>query len=199
VVLGCWEGLPAVFKVRVPLPYRLPVLDEAIRHQRTVREAQMIHAARSAGVQSPHIYDVDLAAATLVLEHISGQRLKDLIPHLDGRRTSRLLSRLGSVAASLHKGGIMHGDLTTANVIVRDGDLVLLDFGLALHSDRVEDHAVDLRLIKETLTGAHPTIARAGMRSLLEGYAAVAGPARGRAVQRQVRSIERRGRYARVV
>jgi len=83
-------------------------------------------------------------------------------------------------------------------VIVRDGGLVFIDFGLSYHSSKLEDHAVDLRLIKETLVGAHPSIATVAFARLLVGYADEAGERRTKEVTRQLRSIERRGRYARL-
>lgn len=198
VVLGHWQGLRAVFKVRRPLVYRLPVLDDAIRRQRTIREAEMIHRAKAAGVAAPYLYAVDPATSTLVMEFVEGDRVKDLVPGLAAGEVGAIFQELGSDAAMLHRVGIMHGDLTTANVVRRGGGLVFIDFGLALHTSRLEDHAVDLRLIKETLVGAHPGVAALALEHLYRGYAAVSGPARFHAVLRQLQSIERRGRYARV-
>jgi Kae1-associated kinase Bud32 len=109
-----------------------------------------------------------------------------------------LFERLGEDVARLHSVGIMHGDLTTANIVIRNGELVFLDFGLAIHSFRTEDHAVDLRLIKETIVGAHSGLTRDAIRALSVGYEEVAGPRKARRVFRQLRAIERRGRYARV-
>jgi TP53 regulating kinase-like protein len=93
---------------------------------------------------------------------------------------------------------MMHGDLTTSNVIVNEAGVYLIDFGLAVRSVKVEDHAVDLRLIKETLAGAHSEISSKVMASFLEGYASVVGGQRAKEVGRKLAEIERRGRYARV-
>ncbi len=198
VVKGRWQGLEAVFKLRKPLPYRHPVLDDAIRRQRTIHEAEVIHAAKEAGVLAPHLFFVDPAGSTLVMEYIRGGRLKDILSRVSRQEAGRLFAALGRDAAKLHSAGIMHGDLTTANIISRGSDLFFLDFGLSIHSLRLEDHAVDLRLIKETLVGAHSEVSSLALASLFEGYSSEAGPARGRAVMRQLRSIERRGRYARL-
>ena len=198
VVRGSWCGLDAVYKVRKPLPYRLKELDDEIRRQRTAREAEMVAAARAAGVESPFLYYVDLPRSTLVEEFVEGERLKDLVSALPPRESAPLFRLLGADAARLHAAGIMHGDLTTANVVRRGRGLVFLDFGLALHSARTEDHAVDLRLIKETIYGAHSAVAARAMAALREGYAGVAGEPRARAVFRQLVAVERRGRYARV-
>ncbi len=198
VLQGEWQGRRAVFKVRKPLRYRLPVIDDAIRRQRTQREAEMIHRAKRAGVESPYLYFVDLPSATLVMEFIQGERLKDLLPKVRGNEAGAIFSDFGRSVARLHAAGIMHGDLTTANVVRRNGRLVFIDFGLAVYSTRVEDHGVDLRLIKETLVGAHSEVATSAFEALEAGYAQVAGQKRARSVFRQLRNIERRGRYARV-
>lgn len=159
----------------------------------------MISSAKSAGVASPHLFFVDPSAATLVMEYLGAGRLKDAIDGLPGDAASRIFITFGQEIAKLHLAGIMHGDLTTANVIRRGGDLVFIDFGLSVRSTRLEDHAVDLRLIKETLYGGHPALAASAMESLARGYAKQAGGSRTGQVLRQLASIERRGRYARVV
>jgi Kae1-associated kinase Bud32 len=198
VIKSKWCGLDAVYKVRKMLPYRLPVLDSEIRRQRTLHEAEMISSAKKAGVLAPYLYFVDLLDATLVMEYVRGGRMKDLVTSVPEEEAAALFEQLGADVARLHSAGIMHGDLTTANVVKRGERLVFLDFGLSVHSSRVEDYAVDLRLIKETIVGAHSKIAEPALSSLLRGYGRVVGEVRQKAVIRQLRAIERRGRYARV-
>jgi len=198
VIRGDWQGMDVVFKERKPLRYRLAVLDEAIRRQRTIREAEMIHHARDAGVATPYLLDVDVSGSTLVMQFVEGDRLKDIVDDLDERELNALFSDFGRDVAKLHGAGIMHGDLTTANVVRSGRKLVFLDFGLAFRTPRLEDHAVDLRLIKETLVGAHPSASTRALGAFNRGYASIAGPSRAKAVQKQLQSIERRGRYARV-
>lgn len=198
VYLGEWQDRRAVFKVRKPLPYRLSVLDDAIRRQRTVREAEVIHHVKTKGVAAPFLYDVDVQSSTLVMEFVDGERVKDLVGSAPSESIGRIFEEFGLSVAKMHSSGVMHGDLTTANVVVRAGGLVFLDFGLSIHTTRVEDHAVDLRLIKETLFGAHPQVSEAALEALFRGYASVAGRSRSRAVLKQLQNIERRGRYARV-
>ena len=198
IIRGEWQGLEAVFKVRKPLPYRLPVLDEAIRRQRTIHEAEMMHAAKIAGVRTPHLYSVDVPNSTIIMEFIPGERVKDLINELPKEDLKKLFTSFGHDVGSLHLAGIMHGDLTTANVVASNGGLVFIDFGLAVRASRIEDRAVDLRLIKETLVGAHSESASAAIGAVMDGYASVVGPAKFRSTIRQLQGIERRGRYARV-
>ncbi|MDG7005334.1 MAG: Kae1-associated kinase Bud32 [Nitrososphaerota archaeon] len=200
VFKGGWCDRPAVYKVRKPLTYRLPELDGLIRSQRTSHEAQIIHQSRGAGVPAPWLYYVSPEEALLVMEFVEGERLKTVLldPAMTGRRARELGAEFGRDIARLHAAGIMHGDLTTSNVIVGGGRLTLIDFGLAIRSQRLEDQAVDLRLIKETVTGAHNGVSKPFMRSLLAGYSEVLGGTRTAAAARKLAEIERRGRYARV-
>jgi TP53 regulating kinase-like protein len=198
ILLGEWQGLDVVYKVRKPLEYRLPVLDEAIRHHRTIREAEMIHQAKKAGVDAPRLYHVDLASTTLVMEFVAGARLRDLIETISPSELSEVFFMFGRDVARLHKSGMMHGDLTTANVVKRGGGLVFIDFGLSIRSARIEDHAVDIRLIKETVVGAHSRVASEALQAFYGGYSTMVGEVRSRQVLKQLQNIERRGRYARV-
>jgi len=200
VFRGDWCGNSAVYKMRKPLLYRHPELDKLIRSQRTVHEAQLIHESKLAGVSAPHLFYLSPQDALLVMEHLDGRRLKTVL--LEAGLTKERLEALGELfgrsIAKLHAAGIMHGDLTTSNVIVDGESLSLIDFGLAVHSRKLEDHAVDLRLIKETLTGAHNSVSKRFMQSLMSGYSAVLGKQKAEAATRKLAEIERRGRYARV-
>jgi len=192
-----WAGQRAIFKFRKPLPYRHPELDAEIRAQRTVREAEIIHDAKAVGVNAPSLYYVSQPESLIVMEEIDGPRLKSLLAS-PGREPGAVSFEFGVAVGRLHKGGIMHGDLTTSNVLVDGAGVRLIDFGLSAHSIKVEDHSVDIRLIKETLAGAHSEIAAAVMDSFMKGYASEVGEARAKMVGRKLVEIERRGRYARL-
>lgn len=68
-----------------------------------------------------------------------------------------LAVKIGRAVAKLHDGGMIHGDLTTSNMIVREADeaLVLIDFGLATIATLPEDKAVDLYVLERAITSAH--------------------------------------------
>lgn len=184
-----WAGKKAVSKVRAPKPYRHPELDAAIRKHRTIHEASFISAAKTAGVMTPFVHFVDPASAEIIMEFVEGDNVRDAI-------TPDLCYEMGRYAAMVHASNIIHGDLTTSNFIVNK-KLVLLDFGLSYYSERTEDMATDVRLIKEVFTSAHIAIKKAFPR-FAEGYASVAGKKRTDKILKNVKEIEQRGRYARV-
>ncbi|HEX7031379.1 MAG TPA: KEOPS complex kinase/ATPase Bud32 [Nitrososphaera sp.] len=185
-----WGCRPAISKVRTPKPYRHSELDQAIRRQRAVHEASFMSAAKSAGVMSPFVHFVDPAKAEIIMEFVQGDNVRDVL-------TPDLCHEMGRYAAMLHARNIIHGDLTTSNFITNT-KLVLLDFGLSYYSERTEDMATDIRLIKEVFTSAHIAVKNAFLR-FVEGYASVAGKKRTDRILENVREIEQRGRYARVM
>lgn len=185
-----WTCKPAVSKVRTPKLYRHRELDQAIRKHRTVHEANFMSAAKSAGVMSPFVHFVDPVNAEIIMELVLGNNARDVL-------TLDLCHEMGRYAALLHASNIIHGDLTTSNFIANK-KLVLLDFGLSYYSERIEDMATDIRLIKEVFTSAHIAVKKAFPR-FVEGYASVVGKKRTDRILENVKEIEQRGRYARVM
>jgi TP53 regulating kinase and related kinases len=184
-----WDSKKAVSKVRSPKPYRHPELDSTIRKYRTIHEASFMSAAKSAGVMTPFVHFVDPAKAQIIMEFIEGQNVRDVL-------TPDICYKIGRCAALLHASNIMHGDLTTSNFVMNKR-LVLLDFGLSYYSERTEDMATDIRLIKEVFTSAHIAIRKA-FPCFVEGYASVAGGKKTDKILENVKKIEQRGRYARM-
>jgi TP53 regulating kinase and related kinases len=185
-----WDCKKAISKVRLPKSYRHPELDSLIRKHRTIHEAGFMSSAKSAGVITPYVYFVDPAKAEIIMEYIEGQNARDIL-------TLDVCYNIGRCAALLHSSNIIHGDLTTSNFVMDKKSLVLLDFGLSYYSERIEDMATDVRLIKEIFTSAHVAIRKA-FSNFEEGYASVAGRKKTDKILENVKNIEQRGRYARV-
>ncbi len=184
-----WDSKKAISKVRSPKPYRHPELDSSIRKHRTIHEATFMSTAKAAGVMAPFVYFVDPGNAEIIMEFVEGQNVRDVL-------TPDICYQIGRCAALLHTSKIIHGDLTTSNFVMNKG-LVLLDFGLSYYSERIEDMATDIRLIKEVFTSAHIAVRKA-FPCFVEGYAKVAGRKRMDKILVNVRKIEQRGRYARM-
>ncbi len=148
-------GRKAVLKRRVPKRYRIPDLDAKIRKERTKAEAKIIHRAKSAGVRTPIIYDIDMREMEITMEYLDCPRVKDAVGGMSGAEKERIASEIGRVVARLHSSGIVHGDLTTSNMMIIDGSVALIDFGLAEISGETERMASDLRVLKEGWKSAH--------------------------------------------
>ncbi|HEV8594614.1 MAG TPA: KEOPS complex kinase/ATPase Bud32 [Thermoplasmata archaeon] len=149
-----WHGRAAVDKVRVPKGYRHESLDDALRNSRIRAEARLMAEARRHGLSVPILYDVDLKEHRIVMEFVDGPTVKEALQNRVGEPRD-LADRIGVLAGTLHAHGIVHGDLTTSNLIWRDGRIYAIDFSMGEKTDSLEAQGVDLRLLKEAWTSAH--------------------------------------------
>lgn len=195
IYMASWNGQISILKIRKKKDYRIDSLDTRIRTLRTVREAKLISEAKSFGISTPLVYFVDEQKYMIYLQFIKGNLIKDLPP----KQIIKMCTKIGNMVGTLHKNGIMHGDLTTSNFILSKNRLVILDFGLAQKTDKIDDYAIDLRLFKEVLNSAHAQIMEAAWISFVNGYQNTLGKSFTEKVINQVSVIESRGRYANVV
>jgi len=194
--LETWHGRKVILKKRLAKRYRVPELDREIRIQRTKHEPSIIHKAKEAGVPTPIIYMVDIASTTIIMEFIEGKRLKEILDHLPSEERKKLCRNIGLLIGKLHKSGIIHGDLTTSNMILTSqGKVVFIDFGLSDQSFELEDRGVDLHLMKRALLSTHFIHAEECFRSIFNGYKEVVGEEEAKKVLSKVEEIEKRGRY----
>lgn len=194
-----WFSLKVLSKIRLTKPYRVPQLDKQIRKHRTLSEANFLHYSKMFGIFTPTVYFVDPVRSEIIMEYIHGERLREILIHKRSRAVGKTCLELGKIIGKLHKANLIHGDITTSNVIVtQDNKLVLLDFGLSFRSNRVEDRAVDLHLIKQILKAAHTNLWNTAYDAIVEGYASIIGREPTKLVLRRIGEIEKRGRYARV-
>ena len=171
----------AVLKERIAKNYRIYEIDSKIRKSRCKLESKLLSDAKRAGVRTPVLYDVDLSSKSILMERIDGVMLKDVIDE-------KLAFRVGCEISKLHDAGIIHGDITSSNIMLRDGEPVFIDFGLGRYSDLNEDKAVDLLVLKKSLQSIDYNKSIAYFNEVLKGYddSKVAG---------LISDIERRGRY----
>lgn len=175
-----------VRKTRNPKTYRHDRLDAHLRGRRTTAEARLTAAARRAGVPTPVVLDVDRHRDTIVFERVGDADLSEAMTEPRIRATARHL-------ATLHGAGIVHGDPTTRNVRVdteRRDWVVLIDLGLGYHSRDIEDYAVDLHVLEQSLGGTAPD-AEALIEAVRETYAAHGDVA----VLDRLEELSDRGRY----
>jgi len=194
--LAEWHGRKVIMKKRLPKEYRPSQLDLQIRNYRTLHEPQLMHEAKEAGVPTPLIYLVDVEHATIIMEHVYGKQIKQLLGEVSERERRRLCFKIGCLIGLLHKHGIVHGDLTTSNMILdTDGNVCFVDFGLGEKTAELEARAVDLHLMKRALQSTHFEFADECMRSVVEGYRSTVGAESSGKVAEKIGEIERRGRY----
>jgi len=170
-----------VTKERSPKQYRNKLLDEQLRKTRNRKEAKILSKAT---VRVPKLLDVQDYSITM--ERIQGPRLRDV---LTIENAALFGSVLGKIVAELHSKDIIHGDLTTSNVLVEnEKQLVMIDFGLSVESKRIEDRAVDLHVLKETLEGTHVKEKETFWNAFEQAY-------NNKPVLKLLEEVETRGRY----
>lgn len=177
-------------KIRVKKSYRVKQLDELLRKHRTRIEAKMLRKAREAGVLTPKIIEVDEKNSTIKMEFLKGISVRDYLHH---SYDAKICKQIGIYVARLHQASIAHGDLTTSNMIISKGKLYFIDFGLAQHTNRIEDFAQDLLVLKECLISTHTSIANKCWRQIINSYRK--NFIKAEQVLKKIEEIERRGRY----
>jgi TP53 regulating kinase-like protein len=189
-----WNGLQAIRKVRKPKKYRHPDLDYQLRKTRTNHEVDIIHRAKDNGISTPLLYNVDNENGIIVMEYIDGIKIRDLVDQLNDGERGKLFKRIGYFAGLLHRSGIIHGDLTTSNIIKSGDRIVFIDFGLSEVNSEVEKRGVDLNLMNRMLTSTHFNYQEKLLEAFTEGYRVSMGVEAEEALTRMV-EVSKRGRY----
>jgi len=185
------DGRKVLVKDRLPKGYRIPQLDEKIRSQRTKKEERLILKARRAGVNAPNI--VEARESKIIMEWIEGKKLKDSLNSMPRSQRAKIYRLVGESIAKLHSAGLIHGDLTTSNMIFKDNRLYIIDFGLGKISGKIEDQAVDLYLLYEALKSTHLKLLEEAWEGVLKAYKQ--NYSKSKEVLNRVLKIEKRRRY----
>jgi TP53 regulating kinase-like protein len=142
-----------ISKQRVKKYYRHPILDDQIRTRRTKSESKLLTKALEAKVNVPKITAV--SQFEIQIEYIKGERLSQILSSLPEKKQKQIMKQLGEQITLLHKNNIIHGDLTTSNIILSNKKIFIIDFGLGFISTKIEDKAVDIHLLKQALQAKH--------------------------------------------
>ena len=132
-----------IIKERVRKKYRIKELDEFLRKKRTRSEVRLMLEARRDGIETPKIIDYDEKEGIIKMEFIEGEKFEK-IEESDCKK-------IGKIVKKMHESGIIHGDLTTSNMIKRNGEIYLIDFGLGFFSNKLEDKAEELILFRRSI------------------------------------------------
>jgi len=175
-----------IVKSRVKKSYRLEELDLKLRKRRTKSEAKIIEKLKGV-VPVPKIIESD-GSEKIIMEFIDGKKLSEFLEESDWKNVCK---QIGKSVGTLHDMDIVHGDLTTSNMILKDDKVYFIDFGLGFHSRKVEDKAVDLHLLKQALGAKHFKIADEAIEIIFDKYNANDN----KQIVERIEAIEKRGRY----
>lgn len=159
-----------IIKHRIKKSYRIEEIDIKKRKYPTRNEAKLLQKAKDLEINVPNIIKVNEKEFKLFLEYIDGKVVRDIIASLNEEEITRISYDIGKEIAKLHDANIIHGDLTTANFILKDNKIYIIDFGLGFISEKIEDKAVDLRVLKQALESKHSRISQEAFIEFLNGY-----------------------------
>ena len=174
-----------IIKERFRKTYRIEELDQKLRKKRTKREARFMEKLPIPG---PKFISMDDKNMILEMEHIKGDIVKNILEKKDYKKICR---EIGKKIAILHNQGMIHADLTTSNMILKD-EIYLIDFGLSFFSEKTEDKAVDLHLLKQALESKHYSIWEECFQNVLKGYKKAD---KYKEIIKRLDKVEMRGRY----
>jgi Kae1-associated kinase Bud32 len=180
-----------IIKKRVKKLYRIEQLDKKIRRRRTKSEKKLLKTALELGLSVPRV--IRCSDNEIEMEFIRGHKLKNVLSKKEEKERRVIMSHIAEDVSTLHNFNIIHGDLTTSNIIQKGGEIYFIDFGLGFHSNKSEDKATDIHLFKECLESTHPTIAKRCWTIFLKVYMRYCNDASE--VIKKLGRIEKRGRY----
>lgn len=181
-----------IIKRRIKKGYRHPEIDKKIRTRRTRREAKIL-GKTSKTINSPSILRVDEKKAEITMDFIPGKVLSDYLDTPKLKESLKICFDIGTEVGLLHNMDIIHGDLTTSNMILKKEKVTLIDFGLGFHSKRAEDKAVDLRLLHQALKSKHFKHYEEYFQQVINGYK-VTNKTYEKTLE-QLKKVQSRGRY----
>ncbi|MBU1204256.1 MAG: Kae1-associated serine/threonine protein kinase [Nanoarchaeota archaeon] len=178
-----------IVKDRIKKGYRIEQIDYKLRKFRTRREAKLL---RRQIIPSPEVLSVDETETKITMQYIKGQLIKDILDTISDNQRKKICRQIGNNIAKLHDQNIIHGDLTTSNMILKDDSIYFVDFGLGFISEKAEDKAVDLHLLKKALEAKHYKNFRQCFGAVLQTYKKSRNA--GQVLER-LKQVESRGRY----
>ena len=182
-----------IIKKRVKKSYRIQELDERMRKLRTRNEAKLLEKA-SEKIPVPKVLDSDEKSKEIIMEFIDGKKLSDDLDDFSEKKQLEIFKQIGENLSKLHDSDIIHGDLTTSNMILneKENKVYFIDFGLGFRSHKIEDKAVDIHLLKQALEAKHFKNWEKLFEEMIKSYSTSKDHER---VFERFKKVEKRGRY----
>lgn len=179
-----------VIKDRIKKSYRIKEIDERIRKLRTRSETKLLEKASKIINCPKPIPEKDFDK--IKIQFINGKKLSEFLDKFSLEIQKQLLKKIGEDVAKLHDVEIIHGDLTTSNMILKGNNVFFIDFGLGFISAKIEDKAVDIHLLKQALEAKHFKHWKILFEKFIDGYKNSKDSGK---VILQLEKVEKRRRY----
>ena len=180
-----------IIKKRVKKLYRIPEIDEKVRKLRTRSETKLMEKSFEL-IPVPRIFNSDEKTKEIIMEFIDGKKLSETLDEFPLNEQKKICKIIGENIAKLHDADIIHGDLTTSNILLKNKKVYFIDFGLGFRSYKIEDKAVDLHLIKQALEAKHFQNWEVLVNEILKGYEISKDFDK---IILRLKAVEKRGRY----
>jgi Kae1-associated kinase Bud32 len=174
-----------IIKQRINKKYRIEAINKLLIPSRTRREVKVMNKLNVLGVNVPKIIFTN-KKDIIEMDFIQGEKIRDVLDN-----NVKLAENIGEILVILHDNNIIHGDLTTSNMLLNNNEIYFIDFGLSLFSRRLEDKAVDIHLFKQALESKHHKISEQAYKLFLKGYKKSKDH---NEVMKRLKKVESRGR-----
>lgn len=209
---GIYQNKSAIIKERFKKTYRHPDLDKAITNKRTKMETKLLQKISSLGINCPKLYFHDQTSGIIVMEYVENSvtcrefildMVKKGITKEELETRLKILSvQIGEIVGKLHLNFIVHGDLTTSNILIQNYDkenyrVVIIDFGLSFNTNQTaqyEDKAVDLYVLERALQSTHSQQSDLIFENILVGYEKEYGSNKSKQILERLELVRQRGR-----
>ena len=190
-----------IVKDRIKKDYRIKEIDEKLRGFRTRREAKVLGKLEKFGFVPKVLFNDK--KEKLTIEYIEGPKIRDVLDELfvkDKKKCFDVCKDIAKKIRLMHDNDIVHGDLTTSNMILNEkaddednnGVVYFIDFGLSQVSTKNEDKAVDIHLLKQALESKHYKIWEECFAVIEKEYGKEKN---NKEVLKRLEKVEARGRY----
>ncbi len=179
-----------IIKDRIKKSYRIKEIDDKIRKQRTKAEKRLLEKA-SKIINAPDPFPLK-EFNRIEMPFIKGEKLSESLDSFPLEKQKAICRIIGESIAKLHNADIIHGDLTTSNIILKEDKIFFIDFGLGYISKKIEDKAVDLHLLKQALEAKHFKNWETLFEQTLNSYKEYDESLK---VLERLKAVEKRGRY----
>jgi len=181
-----------VIKERISKGYRISELDKKIIKRRTKAETKILKKA-SEIIHTPKPED-SKEENIILMPLIKGDKLSEKLNFYSEKKQVEVMKKIGNSIGKIHNEGIIHGDLTTSNIILKDDQIYIIDFGLGSLNGKYEEKGVDIHLLKEALESKHFQNSRKLFDAFKTGYESI-NKSEAKKVFERLQAIEKRGRY----